>query len=318
MSSQQARGLTEGMLWGAAAALVTAYLPGLASLIWALPIVVVVVRYDLLTGLWSLLVAWLLLTVLSGPTETLTLVVQFGSLGLVYGYYFKEGATAGRTLQAGLLVAVAFTALVLFLPVDFLESIRAGWAEQYLSGVDHTMESYRQIFSGTNAGFTKEAAQQMLSMLDHWMRALFAGSMIVNDMLIAALNFIAARWMLKKLLLPVRPLPSFRMWQLPWYYVWGFILGLGLALLSDYLKWDAGKNSGINIIYVYLPVLFVNGMAVAAFYWKKLPALPMLRIVIILTSFFYFPILVIGLLLLGLFDPLFDYRKIRGKGVEEK
>ncbi|MHB1420376.1 MAG: DUF2232 domain-containing protein [Bacillota bacterium] len=320
MGSHPSRAVSEGILWALAAAAITlsaAYLPLLASLIWAIPVVVVVVRHNILTGLWTMLVAWLLLMVFTGPLVAAVLVFQFGCLGLVYGYFFKRGASAGRTLHAGLLVAVVFAALVLLLPDSFLGVNFSGLSHQF--DLEPTIQFYRQVgLIGTNTGMTEEVARQMLLNMNHWLQILLPGSQIVGNMLMAVLNFIAARWLLRKVGLTVEPLPSFRKWQLPWYYVWGFILGLGLTLLGDYLKWGTGKNTGLNIIYIYLPVLIVDGMAVAAFYWKKLPGLLMLRIVIILTSFFYFPFLVIGLLLLGLFDPLFDYRKIRGKGVEEK
>lgn len=99
---------------------------------------------------------------------------------------------------------------------------------------------------------------------------------------------------------------------LPWQFVWVAIIGIGLWL------WGRGGTTAIyyigsNILAVIIPVAIYYGLSVLLYVLNSLPIKrkPWLIIIsIVIVIVFTLPIIIL-LSLLGLFDALIDYRKIR-------
>jgi uncharacterized protein YybS (DUF2232 family) len=111
----------------------------------------------------------------------------------------------------------------------------------------------------------------------------------------------------------------FREEIMPWQFAWGIILALTLWLMGR----DERTNLyyiGSNLLVIAAPITVYYGLSGLAFRWQKLSsrykryALTLLIFVGIITTI---PaIIFIGLL--GLFDSLLDYRKLRYKKEEMK
>jgi hypothetical protein len=80
----------------------------------------------------------------------------------------------------------------------------------------------------------------------------------------------------------------FTQWVLPWYAVWGMILAVAGYLIGDELNWLALRSFGINLMLVYGVIAFLMGCAVFVFYLNS-PRLPrLMKVLLILSGFFYF------------------------------
>jgi hypothetical protein len=106
---------------------------------------------------------------------------------------------------------------------------------------------------------------------------------------------------------------AFTHWRLPWYSVWGVILGIALYLLGDQFSWTVMRGIGINIMVVYAALALMLGISVYI-YLLKSPKIPrILKWAIIIASFLYFFLSVVSLIMFGLFDLVFNFRHLPEK-----
>ncbi|MCL2678172.1 MAG: YybS family protein, partial [Clostridiales bacterium] len=100
----------------------------------------------------------------------------------------------------------------------------------------------------------------------------------------------------------------FRNWRIPWPLVWGVILGLGLYLLGPHLNSEPLEQAGVNLLYIFSPLMFIIGLAVVSWFFKAYRVSPFLILLLIVLFIRYPGFFFIWLILLGLFDPLLNFR----------
>ena len=102
----------------------------------------------------------------------------------------------------------------------------------------------------------------------------------------------------------------FSRWRLPWYAVWGAVLGIIFYLLGDQFSWTFLRGLGINLMVVYGALTLVLGTSVYLFMLQS-PKIPrFLKWALIITSFLYFFFSVISIIMFGLFDLVFNFRHL--------
>ncbi|KLU67110.1 hypothetical protein DEAC_c10480 [Desulfosporosinus acididurans] len=112
------------------------------------------------------------------------------------------------------------------------------------------------------------------------------------------------RWLNSKGRIP------FTHWRLPWYAVWGAVLGIAFYLLGDQYSWITLRALGINLMVIYGAVTLILGIAVYS-YLLQSPKIPrFLKWILIVASLVYFFFSVSSIILLGLFDLVFNFRRL--------
>ncbi|TGE36563.1 DUF2232 domain-containing protein [Desulfosporosinus fructosivorans] len=102
----------------------------------------------------------------------------------------------------------------------------------------------------------------------------------------------------------------FTHWRLPWYAVWGAVLGIAFYLLGDQFAWTSLRGLGINIMVFYGALTLVLGASVFV-YLLKSPKIPrFFKFALILASFIYLFFSVVSLIMFGLFDIVFNFRRL--------
>ncbi|HBT48067.1 MAG TPA: hypothetical protein DEA73_09390 [Peptococcaceae bacterium] len=312
--------LADGALMAALAAglaLVGLFLPPLqlfTNLIWTLPITVLVVRRDLRTGAMATFVAGLLVALMGGLVRAFLLFTQYAAVGLLYGYLFKRGTAPGRMVAAG--TAVALISLLSSLAISFY---LVGWSPARLASdlqqmPEHVLEMYRQsgiLEQMAREGVTAEELRSYLEGMVNYLRRLFPAMLATVALFTAFINYLMAATLLRRLNLSEHRLPPFRYWQLPWYTLWGVIAGLGLTLLGDYREAAWLKTFGLNILYLYLPLVLGNGLAVLTFFAHRLRWSWFLKAAFLMVFLINIPLGLVVVLGLGLFDPFLGWRKPR-------
>ncbi|MDN5348401.1 MAG: hypothetical protein PWP65_1966 [Clostridia bacterium] len=321
--------MVEGSLLAALAAVLALagfYAPPLrffTHMVWTVPLVVAVVRLDLRTGVMATVVAGALVAFFAGPVPAFLLFLQFAALGLTYGYLFKIKAAPGRILLYGTFVALLSMAVTLALSFWLVGLPLAGLGQELDAALENTMELYRRagFLKALEAqGVTAEQLRQTLAAYIYWIKMLLPGILGAASLLNALANFLVAQAVLVRLKLHSGNLPPFRYWQLPWYFIWGFIAGLALWLAGDVAQQRWAVVAGLNILYLYLPLLAGNGLAAATFLYHRLNWPPLSKALIILALATSLPAAAILLLALGLFDPFLGYRRFeppRGREGED-
>lgn len=102
----------------------------------------------------------------------------------------------------------------------------------------------------------------------------------------------------------------FTHWRLPWYAVWGVVLGMAFYLVGDQFTWVALRILGINLLAIYGALTLVLGTSVFV-YLLQSPKIPrFLKFAVILTSLIFLFFSVVSLIMFGLFDLVFNFRRL--------
>lgn len=102
----------------------------------------------------------------------------------------------------------------------------------------------------------------------------------------------------------------FSHWRLPWYAVWGAIVALICYLLGDEFSWVLLRSLGLNLMIVYAAWALVTGTSVYFFFLQS-PRIPrLLKWILVLGNIFYFIFSLISVILFGLFDLVFNFRRL--------
>ena len=110
----------------------------------------------------------------------------------------------------------------------------------------------------------------------------------------------------------------FSRWRLPWYTIWAVIGGLAAYLLGDQMGWHSLELVGINLVVICGAITLVLGIACYLFFLFS-PKVPrFLKIATLIINLIYFIFTAFVLMLLGMFDLVFDFRHLSNGAKESK
>ena len=306
----------EGALMAALAAMIALIglyigpLQIVTTFIWLIPIVVVAVRRGFYTGVLALVTAAILLMILAPPHRAFIYIVQFGALGVVFSYYFSKKAEFAKIMTVGTIVVAVSTVISFLLNLLIMGLSISDMAATFEEVKENTLIMYENMGllgrlqeQGVNV---EEAMANTLTLIVR----LIPASMVIVGMSVAFVSYFITRKTLQKLNLEVSELPMFSHWQIPWYFVWGAIIGLAFLIYSNFANWELGETIGMNIIYMFSPIFLIQGLSVFVFYYRKMEIHILLKVLLLAIIVMVFPYAIMLLLVIGLLDPLFNYRKL--------
>lgn len=318
------RSLTEGALMAAITAiiaLVGTFLPFInifSFLIIAVPIIIVIIRNNLTTGVISSIVATLLVAVLAGPLIAFFFYLQFMPLAITYGYLLKNKYSAGKILAIGTFVAVISSILIMLFSMAISQMDLEQQKQALFETVDRTIGIYEDhgvLEQFEQQGVNKEELRTMLTDMVSFFIKVFPAIFIIGSVFTAGTHFIMARIILRRFGHEVPHIPPFSQWHLPWYVVWGLIAGWAGFLVGDIYGQEVLRVLGQNILITYGVILFILGLSVVAFYFKKLKLSGLTRMLIILTFLLFLNGFIFVTIFIGMFDLVLDHRHLK-RGVE--
>lgn len=287
-----------------------------APFIWAVPTAVLTAQAGFRQGSLAAFLSFLWLGLTISPVWAAMSALQFAGIGLVLGSNLRKSISSGQVVANTMAVSFLVSGLIFVAPM--LMGNPQGSVAAQLHGntgeILSTLEEMGFLDQVQEQGISQEDVKDSLETAVNWIIRLMPAIFTANAMGTAFVSFLVARVILIKAGTQVSVFPSFRRWYVPWYGAWVAVVGLGLALLGDYVGNDLIMTVGQNIVYVCLPVALTIGLSVAVFWLSKAPT-KLFRVFVALAAFFYLPVTIMLLVLVGVFDPLFDFRKIHFKSV---
>ncbi|MEG1500574.1 MAG: DUF2232 domain-containing protein, partial [Clostridiales bacterium] len=168
-----------------------------------------------------------------------------------------------------------------------------------------TAEKTGALSSILPAGMTIEAYRT--SMLDT-MKKILPGALIAASMMMATINYLIFSYILRRLNFAVPSLPKFTDWKLDWKLLWGMILALVLTALGNWLKMPILLQAGVNILYIFYPLLLVCGLSLLFWIFSHWQLSYLIKIAFFFLLFSFFNVTISVLMLAAIFDPLIDFR----------
>lgn len=286
------------------------YLP-LLILFIPVPFVVLGIRNGIKTNIVSLLITFLIVQVLLSSTSGATLLMAFGPLSFVLNYCIKSRKTKTETIiMSAVSFLIPLIALILLggqiANVDFIKQAEV-MLNQYLELQVEALESMGlsklEILNTTN----------LLENLYGELLVLIPSFIGLFSLFAAFINYTFSAFVARKLGYGVVAKGSFSRFKLPNNIIPGIALMMLTGFIFRILKVNYHEAFLLNITFLVSTIFLIQGFAVIDYFFKKKGFKFLLRLLILVFIFIFIPIGGIILFLLGVFDSVFDMRKLRRK-----
>ncbi|MDD2553088.1 MAG: DUF2232 domain-containing protein [Desulfotomaculaceae bacterium] len=312
-TSEKSRALAEWAfftLMFAVAGLAGYYLPILeffVAMLLPLPAMLIVLKCDARYAILGLAVAGLLFFVFMPPAAVFILVFRYGLLGVLFGLLFKNRISSGKILSFGMIYA-GLAALLYLVLSYFAGNNLFVIGEEVRSAFEQAIAAYRDagMLNNIPAELQESFSESIISTYE----LLFPGQYIISAAVLAAITYFLARACLVRLNYFLAPGLAFTMISLPWYSIWGPIVGLALTLAGDNFSWLLAAKIGKNILYILFWLYIFLGLSVAAYIFRKINVAWPLKLIILIFAIAYPPFSMVVLVLLGVIDPLVNLRRL--------
>lgn len=315
MENQKVKPVTEGGVLSALAvlmALISIYVPVIGAavvFILPLPVIILVVRHGVKWGILLSAVSAALIAILVHPMQALKIFVAFGLVGMVFGYTYRKGYSALKSLLIGIFSSILSILAVIALSILLLNVNPLHMQEAIAGSFETSMGIYRAAgMDGRQIAQVEKELKEAVEMIG----LLTPMIVVFSGIAIAYINFIVAGKVLKKLgHTDIVSLKPFVQWRMPLWavYLYAFAL-IGMYWGSTRgldLLFQASLNA--NILSTLLG--FIQGMTLVAGlmgrYHLSKPIRWLILIIIMTNGFF---LQMIGFV--GLFDIVVDYRRRLG------
>lgn len=301
------------------------FVPGLGLVVgfaWPVPLVVVVVRHGLRTGLLSVVTTAGVIAAFLGPVQALVTMVASGGLALALGHGIRRGYRAERTVALGAIAnALAFPFLVrIYLWWTGRDVIRDS-AELLAESLRRTVALYEGLAGQLEERFGPafaaalrqqlEVMRELAAVLPGELPRLLGIAVVAAGFMAAGITYPIAAAVLRRVGHPVPAATAFVRWQLP---RWTLALYPVAALLLVAPRWlgETGPGAlawtlGVNAWFAAHVLFLVQGLAVGWFFldrWRMGKGWKLAVTVFAVSS----PLLSQLLPFLGLFDVAMDVR----------
>jgi len=270
--------------------LINIYIPFLSILVlivWPIPVAVITLKHDRNTVAGVIAITALINGLLFGPMFGLLAVIGFGLIGFVIGNCIKEDIKPLNTL--------IFTVLSVLLSHVLLVYI-----SRYLLGVNFQAiinEVGNIIGQSNNIGNMENMITNQLQLLQRLFPSLIAISAIVTG----SLNYYVTNWYLKKAGYAREIYKKIKYWFLPrWIISIGIVVSLILKRNIIF----------VNLNMVLLFLVLIQGYAVSLYFIDRKTNNSIVKIIYTAIVLFV-PLFPPALVLLGLTDFWFDFRKLK-------
>ncbi|HHY45896.1 MAG TPA: YybS family protein [Firmicutes bacterium] len=305
------RAMVEGALLVAITILLCvldAYVP-LFALVYPIPVVILVTRHGLRAGLLATVIAVLGTAAITGPVQGVTVLAKVGIAGVTLGECLRRKLSPILTIGITA-VAVAVSVALLF----GISALAFGFdvaqlEKEFTRSIQGALAFYRHLgMPEKELETARKTLQQMIEIAKISLPAILFLAVIM----LSVINYLISAAVLRKLRYEIPQLPRFSMWQIPWYWGWGYIAGGAMTVLGQAYGRDIIFRIGFNLVAIFSYVFLIQGLSVAWYFMDRYKVSSPLRY--LLTFFMMFTRLISQVVVwAGLFDGWFDFRKIRSR-----
>ena len=247
------------------------------------------------TFVFGVLLCWL-----SRTPELLVWLIQTAGLAVIFVVARRQKWSGITALLAGF-VYLCLT-FVVVLSIGSGHGLIGGYNE-IVKAISKEMDQSLALYKKTSTG-TYKAEIENWSLWFHSTIIYFLPGLLASVYLVISLtNILIAKIYLDRKLKIDAFGPAFIQWKLPDQLVWAMIASGGLAFLGKGIY----KTGGNNALLVLSTMYFLQGIAITAFYFKRLKVPTFIRwITYILLSIQWYGLLIF--VIVGLSDTWFDLR----------
>ena len=279
--------------------LASIYIPILGfmlSFLSPLPVMFLVIRWNLRTGLMAAGVASMLVFAFAGIMQALVCLLGFTTLGAAMGCMIKRKSSffevLGYTTVVSILSKLALIGLAVL--VTGVHPITAN-----LEIMEEAFTRTSEIFGGVGL----ENFETLMNLIQMALPAI----LIVASLIDTSLNFFLGSWAGRKIGITFPDHLPFERWRFPRSVFWMFALSWLLVMFGGE---EGVGRVGLNLQMVTQMLFLVQGFSLAYFFLNKYIKTKGVTIGLLLLAFFQ-PFLTVVLSWAGILDAWLDLRKLK-------
>jgi len=254
-------------------------------ILWPVPIVYLVQKKESRSVIGVIVIAALINGLLFGTLMGLMTIIGFGLVGFVIGNVIKEGLSPLKTLITAVITVIISQALIFYVSSGMLNL-------NYQTLLQQAVESL-------SSDFDQQSVEQLINAQMSMIRMIFPALLAISASITGILNYYVSAWYLRRRGLNIELYKAVSSWYFPrWFVSIAIVVSLLLTSNSIFLN--------INIFMFFLA--FLQGLAVLMNYLSTKNSSLLLKSFLIFLVFI-FPPVPITLILLGLLDMWFNFRK---------
>lgn len=313
MKKNDTKAMVEGALLAAISvilSLFTLYFPILGSftsLFLPVPLVILGLRHGLGTSVLSTVVASLVVGMISGPIQGITILLGFGLIGVSMGWALRRNLGITKTMVVGS-IASLLSKVALILLTMLVMGINP--LQEELLAMRESMEYITGLYGrmGMDPNTLQDLNQSLSTMLD-LLAMTFPALLILAAVMDTFLCYIMAKFVLARLGQRIEDFTPFYLWRLPDYIIPAALSGVLLGLLEPYWPAKVLSTLSANLIVMSVFAFWVQGFSLLSFFLNKYKVAKPMRIFIVFLAFFnplFSQIIAIG----GAAEIVFNFRRI--------
>ena len=276
--------------------------------IYALPAIILAKRHDFKASIMALVTAGIIATILLGVQAGLYYLVLYTPMAATMSYFIDKDKKPSMTIAfSGLAYLVSFI-ILLFIMQLFLG----------LNLIEYVTEAFQQSFEIQEGLFSRfdllqdqlQQSQEMYENMINLVIMIMPGILIATSLSMVVINYFVAQKIGKRLKARIRPLGDFKNFKLPNNIVVGMLVISGLTILVGQFNIVDYDTLSANILFLFQIVFFIQGLALVRFLMDKYNINRFLRVLIIIFIIIN-PAFSLSVIVAGLADVLFDFRKLK-------
>jgi uncharacterized protein YybS (DUF2232 family) len=276
-----------------------------ASLLWPVPIIIIIKRYGMRYGIYSTVASGLIVGMVSEPLYAVYVIFGFGAVGLAIGFGVVRDYSASKTIIVASLASLASKVLLIFAATEIMG---VNPIEVQLETMKKAFEFSTEFYNNIGIDKAEDIKNMFMGSLD-LIKITLPAILIFASALDSFLNYTVARVVLKRFKLYLKPFPPFGEWRFPSNVSFGFLLLVALTFIGGYFGLQNTQVIMSNIFLLFNLVFLIQGLSLVYYFLTSKgigKAIKIILLVIIAFNQMFALITVFA----GLLDVIFDFRKL--------
>lgn len=309
----QTRALIETSLIGVIGAMLSVAFAGinvpimsLFTVIWPVPFIILGAKRGLRYCFLSIIISTTLTFFIINQVAAITLFFTFALTAIAMAYSMKNRYSAVKTLAIGMVGWLLSSVMVIYIFSTIIE----------VNLVNEIKESIRVFLEyNINALGLGEQGEDYVRLFYDAYLLIIPSVMFLFSLFVSFVNLILSTVILNRLGVKVDTLPSFDHWRMPDNVNIGIIVLMVMTYLLKLMNIPYYETVMSNLIVIFTIGFLIQGVAIVAFWLKKLRVKQVLIFIIVgimmVAGFFVIPLVILGML-----DVAIDIRKLRRRRIK--
>jgi len=312
------RAMTEGALMAGLAVIfvllgMVPMIGALTILISGIPITIAAARHGSFTGALAAILATIIIALFLGPVSAISYGLENMLPGFVIGYLLNKRKSGIKILQAAVAVSAVASLLIMIISMGLM-GVTPDTIGTYYAEMEADMLEMYEVTGLTDAmleqqGISSIELTLMLQSMVAVIVKLSPAVMMIGGGVAGAVTYWLSMLILKRLKIRIPRSTSIANWRLPFSSIWAIIVVWAVWLMGDRIPFEWVNILTMNCMAVFAALLFMNGLTAAMHLFNFKQMSTGMKLLTVLMFFMFFTGFILGMIILGIADLLFDFRK---------